>query len=135
MTQARRPNIVFIVTDQQRWDTINALGHAHARTPHLDRLVREGTAFTRAYVTSPSCAPSRASLFTGMYPHVNGVFRNDEAWRHSWVELLADAGYRCVSVGKMHTFPYDAPVGFHERHVAENKDRGHPDLPFLLDMW
>lgn len=135
MTPSGRPNVVFIITDQQRFDTINALGHAHVDTPNLDRLVREGTAFTRTYVTAPSCAPSRASLFTGMYPHTTGVLRNDEPWRHSWVELLAGAGYRCVNVGKMHTYPYEAPVGFHERHVVENKDRDHPNLPFYLDQW
>ncbi|QOC26994.1 sulfatase-like hydrolase/transferase [Microbacterium hominis] len=129
------PNVVFIITDQQRWDTIAALGHSHAITPHLDRLVREGTAFTNMYVTSPSCAPSRASLFTGLYPHTTGVYRNDDVWRHSWVERVAAQGYRCVNVGKMHTFPYDAAVGFHERHVMENKDRGNPELPFLFDNW
>lgn len=131
----RRPNIVFIITDQQRFDTIAALGYEHAITPNLDRLVREGTAFTHNYVTAPSCAPSRASLFTGLYPHNTGVLRNDDPWRHSWVELLADAGYRCINVGKMHTYPYETPAGFHERHVVENKDRSNPALPFFIDQW
>lgn len=130
-----RPNIVLIMTDQQRFDSIAALGYGHVDTPHLDRLVREGTSFTNTYVASPSCAPSRASLFTGLYPHSSGVLRNDDKWTHSWVELLAAEGYRCTSVGKMHTYPYEAPVGFHERHVIENKDRAHPDLPFFLDQW
>ena len=130
-----RPNFLFIITDQQRFDTINALGYAHAVTPNIDRLVREGTAFTRTYVTSPSCAPSRASLFTGLYVHSLGVLRNDDPWRHSWVEQLAAAGYRCVSVGKMHTCPYEVAAGFHERHVVENKDRSNPALPFFLDQW
>jgi arylsulfatase len=130
-----RPNIVFVITDQQRFDTIAALGHEHAITPNLDRLVARGTAFTRTYVTAPSCAPSRASLFTGLYPHTTGVLRNNDPWRHSWVERLNESGYRCVNVGKMHTFPYTAPVGFHERHVVENKDRSNPKLPFFLDEW
>ncbi|MGO1768543.1 MAG: sulfatase family protein [Microbacterium sp.] len=130
-----RPNVVLIMTDQQRFDSIAALGYSHVDTPNLDRLVREGAAFTRAYVASPSCAPSRASLFTGLYPHTSGVLRNDEKWSHSWVETLADAGYRCTSIGKMHTYPYEASVGFHERHVVENKDRAHPNLPFFLDNW
>ena len=51
------------------------------------------------------------------------------------MEHLSAAGYRCTSVGKMHTYPYEAPVGFHERHVIENKDRAHPDLPYFLDQW
>ncbi|MEV6227934.1 sulfatase-like hydrolase/transferase [Saccharopolyspora shandongensis] len=130
-----RPNIVLIMTDQQRFDTIAALGHSHVDTPNLDSLVREGVAFTRTYVTSPSCAPSRASLFSGMYPHSTGVLRNDEPWHHSWVEQLADDGYHCANVGKMHTYPYEASVGFHERHVVENKDRDTPRLPFYLDTW
>ncbi|MFD1720335.1 sulfatase [Amnibacterium endophyticum] len=135
MSGSRRPNFLFVITDQQRYDTIHALGFPHAETPVLDRLVQEGTAFTRAYVTAPSCAPSRASLFTGLYPHSLGVLRNDDPWQHSWVEQLAAAGYRCVSVGKMHTFPYEVAAGFHERHVVENKDRSNPKLPFLLDQW
>lgn len=130
-----RPNIVLIITDQQRWDTIRALGADHMTTPNLDRLAREGVSFSRMYVNAPSCAPSRASLFTGLSPHTTGVFKNEDVWRHSWVEHIADAGYHCASIGKMHTYPYRAAVGFHERHVMENKDRGHPALPFLLDDW
>lgn len=129
------PNIVFILTDQQRYDTIAALGFDHVDTPNLDRLVNEGTSFERMYVTSPSCSPSRASLFTGTYPHTNGVFRNDETWNYCWVQDLNKAGYRCVNVGKMHTWPVEGAFGFHERHVTENKDRAHPNLPFYLDNW
>ncbi|GAA2756309.1 sulfatase family protein [Actinopolymorpha rutila] len=131
----RRPNVVMIVTDQQRHDTIGALGHSHVDTPVLDRLVREGVAFTRTYVSAPSCSPSRASLFTGVYPHSLGVLRNEEVWRHSWVETLAGAGYHCVNVGKMHTNPWETPLGFHERTVVENKDRDHPNVPFFHDQW
>lgn len=135
MTEHRRPNIVFVITDQQRHDTIGAAGFDYMETPNLDRMVREGVCFTHMYVTSPSCAPSRASLFTGLYPHTNGVFRNDERWSHTWVEQLNRAGYRCVNVGKMHTSPFEAPFGFHERHVVENKDRATERLPFYLDSW
>lgn len=118
-----RPDIVVVVTDQQRYDTIAALGYPHVDTPHLDRLVREGTHFARCYVTGASCVPARASLFTGVYPHTNGILTNASTWRRTWVERLAEAGYRCVNVGKMHTQPMDAPAGFHERTVVENKDR------------
>jgi arylsulfatase len=135
MTDGSRPNIVFVITDQQRYDTIAALGYDHVDTPHLDRLVREGTTFTHTYVTAPSCSPSRASLFTGVYPHTSGVLRNEALWRHSWVERLAEAGYHCVNVGKMHTYPWETPLGFHERTVVENKDRDHPNVPFFHDQW
>ena len=132
---SKKPNIVFIITDQQRFDTIAALGADHMITPNLDRLSARGTAFENMYITSPSCAPSRASLFTGTYPHTNGVFRNDEPWQYCWVKDLAEAGYRTVNVGKMHTMPIEGAFGFHERHVTENKDRDHPNLPFYLDNW
>ena len=132
---SKRPNIVFIITDQQRYDTVAALGFDHMITPNLDRLVEQGTTFENMYITSPSCAPSRASLFTGTYPHTNGVCRNDEPWQYGGVKDMAEAGYRTVNVGKMHTMPVEGAFGFHERHVIENKDRDHPNLPFYLDNW
>ena len=92
-------------------------------TPHLDRLVQGGTTFTRCYVTAPSCTPSRASLLTRLYPHTSGVMRNADRWGRSWVDALNTAGYRCANIGKMHTWPYDTPMGFHHRFVVENKDR------------
>ena len=131
----KSPNIVFIITDQQRTDTIAATGHPWMDTPNLDRLVNEGTSFSNMYCTAPCCAPSRASIFSGTYPHTNGVFRNDEPWAYCWVEDLARVGYHCVNVGKMHTWPVEHPFGFHERHVTENKDRSNPTLPFYLDNW
>jgi len=118
-----RPNIVLIMTDQQRYDTIAELDFPHAITPNLDRLVREGTSFDSCYVTAPACVPSRASLFSGLYPHSNGVIGNLDGWRRSWVERMADAGYRCTNIGKMHTWPMDAQCGFHQRLVVENKER------------
>lgn len=140
-----RPNIIFINTDQQRFDTINALGADFMDTPNLDRLVNEGVSFTNSHVTAPSCAPSRASLFTGYYPHTTGIYRNGDQWTHSWVEDLSESGYYTVNVGKMHTAPYDAKMGFDERYEVENKDRylapipaGEPPLPgekFYLDEW
>lgn len=132
---SNQPNIVFIITDQQRLDTIAAHGHDHMITPHIDNLVNNGASFENMYVTAPVCSPSRASLFSGTYPHTNGVFRNDETWSYCWVTELANAGYRCVNVGKMHTWPVEDAFGFHERHVTENKDRDHPNLPFYLDNW
>jgi arylsulfatase len=123
MMSQSRPNIILIITDQQRYDTIAALGFPHAITPNLDRLAREGTSFESCYITAPSCVPSRASLFSGLYPHTNGVICNLDGWQHSWVERLAESGYRCVNVGKMHTWPMDAPCGFHQRLVVENKER------------
>ncbi|WP_276274490.1 sulfatase [Haladaptatus sp. QDMS2] len=140
-----RPNIVFVITDQQRMDTIGALGASHMDTPNLDRLAEEGVTFTDCHITAPSCAPSRASLFTGHYPHTTGIYKNGDRWTRSWVEDLRESGYHTVNVGKMHTAPYNTPLGFDERYEVENKDRylgpvpaGDPPLPgekFYLDEW
>jgi arylsulfatase A-like enzyme len=128
------PNIILIITDQQRYDTIRALGYPYMDTPNLDKLVNEGVTFSNCFVTAPSCAPSRASLFTGYYPHTTGILKNADRWCHSWVEQLAEAGYYCVNVGKMHTFPYETPLGFHERYVVENKDR-YLEGRYYFDEW
>ena len=131
---ADRPNIILIITDQQRYDSINALGFPWVDTPNLDRLVQDGTSFDNCFITAPSCAPARASLFTGYWPHVTGVLQNADLWRHSWVERMADAGYHCVNIGKMHSFPYETPLGFHERYVVENKDR-YLEGRYYFDEW
>lgn len=129
-----RPNIIFIITDQQRYDTIAALGFPYVDTPHLDRLAREGIVFTNCFITGASCAPSRASLFSGTYPHTAGVMRNGDVWRACWVQELANAGYHCVNVGKMHTYPFEAAYGFNERYVVENKDR-YLEGRYYFDRW
>ena len=129
-----QPNIIFIITDQQRYDTIGALGYDHVDTPNLDRLVNEGLHFTDCHVTAASCAPARASLFKGLYPHTSGILKNADTWRHSWIELLNEAGYHCTNIGKMHTWPYHASVGFDERYVVENKDR-YLEGRYYFDEW
>ena len=65
----RRPNIIFIMTDQQRWDCVAANGNKLIKTPNLDRLAARGANFTHAFVSSPVCVPSRVSFFTGRYAH------------------------------------------------------------------
>lgn len=100
------PNILWICTDQQRWDTIRALGNTHIRTPHVDRLVTEGVSFTRAYCQSPICTPSRASFLTGLYPStVHNCSNGNEHWSEAaplLPKLLRDAGYDCGLAGKLH---------------------------------
>jgi arylsulfatase len=98
--------VLWICTDQQRWDTIGALGNPHARTPHLDRLVREGVAFTHAFCQSTVCTPSRASFLTGRYPAAVRASTNGNArWAGAAplvTRLLAAAGYDCGLAGKLH---------------------------------
>jgi len=129
-----RPNIIFIITDQQRYDTIRSLGYDFVDTPNLDRLVAEGVSFSQCHVTAASCAPARASLFKGYYPHTTGILKNADQWRRTWIELLNDAGYHCTNIGKMHTWPFETDAGFDERYVVENKDR-YLEGRYYFDEW
>lgn len=106
MATPQRPNILWYCTDQQRFDTIGALGNVHVRTPAVDALVRDGAAFTHAYCQSPICTPSRSSFMTGLYPARLHNTRNGNESFPSWppviTKLLADQGYDCGLVGKFH---------------------------------
>ena len=101
-----RPNILWICTDQQRYDTLGAQGNGYVSTPRLDALWRSGAAFTRAYCQSPICTPSRASFLTGTYPSTCHNARNgNDAFVDRFplvTRLLADAGYDCGLIGKLH---------------------------------
>ena len=105
-TKTPPPNILWYCTDQQRFDTIGALGNPHVHTPNFDRLVREGVAFTHTYCQAPICTPSRASFLTGRYPSAVGVNGNGNPWFPQEETLvtrrLADVGYECGLVGKLH---------------------------------
>ena len=130
----KAPNIILIITDQQRFETINALGYPYMNTPNLDRLVKEGVNFDNCYINGATCVPSRASLFTGMHPHSTGIMRNGNHWGKTWVSNLQESGYRCINIGKMHTFPYSEPAGFNERYIVENKDRFLEER-YYFDEW
>ena len=101
-----RRNILWFTTDQQRFDTIGSLGNPFIKTTVLDGLVASGTTFTHAFCQSPICTPSRSSFLTGMYPssirqnrNGNEVFNADAPLV---TKLIADAGYICGNVGKLH---------------------------------
>ena len=109
------------MTDQQRADTINALGYDHMITPGLDSLVNNGVTFRQCFACGATCIASRAALFTGMYAHNTGVYSfNQWAHQRTWVHDLRDNGYHCVNIGKMHISPRDDSSAFHERVVVEN---------------
>ena len=74
-----RPNVVFLLSDDQGWMDYGFMGHSHLQTPNLDRLAGEGLVYERGYVTAPLCRPSLASIVTGLYPHQTAVRGNDPA--------------------------------------------------------
>ncbi len=134
-----KPNILWICTDQQRWDTIHALGNPHIRTPNLDRLVDTGVAFDDAFCQSPICTPSRASFLTGMYPStVHNTSNEVDRWSGAAplvTKILADAGYDCGLAGKLHLSdvddrieprPDDGYREFHWSQVPDDLGEGHP---------
>ena len=113
---ARLPNILLLIADDQRPDTIRALGNSHIQTPHLDELVRRGTVFTRATCAHPLCYPSRAELLTGCTGFRSGTY--SELKLNEGVpllpRLLKAAGYRTWYVGKWHTAGRPSTVGYDE---------------------
>lgn len=103
----KKPNILLITSDQQHWNTIGAF-NPEIHTPNLDRLVREGTTFTRAYCPNPTCTPTRASIITGMYPSQHGAWTLGTKLledRHTAGDDLTAHGYRTALVGKAHFQP------------------------------
>ena len=124
MTMAvERPNILILFTDMQRADTVHALGNPVIRTPHLDRLASEGTAFTNCLSPSPVCVPARCCLHYGLYPQKTGLFDNGTMMPDndaSYPALLGRQGYRTHAVGKCHFTPDRlARRGFQSRETQE----------------
>ena len=124
---SKRPNILFIMTDQQRSDTIAALGNRAIRTPTLDSLVEEGIAFSNCYTPSPVCVAARSATITGLPPHINGCASNNESplGRRSIMQVLQGCGYQTHGIAKMHFNPeVDALWGFDSRDISEEGARG-----------
>lgn len=110
---ADHPNILFLITDQQRWDAIGRVGE-WAGTPHLDALAERSLRFDRCVTNSPVCVPARFCMLSGLYPHNTGVWNN---CRHTvppetptWFQVIRDAGYRTALFGKTHWHPHDGDL-------------------------
>lgn len=100
-----RPNVVVVLTDDQRWDCLSAAGHPFLKTPHLDRIGAEGVRFANAFATTSLCSPSRASMLSGLYAHTHGVLDNFTEFPSaipSYPQRLKEAGYRTAYIGKWH---------------------------------
>jgi len=108
-----RPNILWLCSDQQRWDTLGCYGNDFVRTPHLDALAESGVLFEHAFSQSPVCTPSRSSFLTGRYPRTTRCRQNGQGIPADEVlvtKMLADAGYTCGLSGKLHLSPCSPSV-------------------------
>jgi arylsulfatase A-like enzyme len=128
------PNVLFIMTDDQRQDAMSAYGNPILRTPNMDRIGAGSVRFTEAFVTNSLCAPSRASVLTGLYSHAHGVITNGggpvyynqpglRADQPTFVHLLRASGYHTGLVGKWHL--RSAPAGFDEWVVFPDQGQYH----------
>ena len=125
-----QPNVVVFITDGHRRDTLGCYGNELLETPNVDRFAQSGAQFNRAFCTHSVCMPTRASIYTGRYPHVHGVWANGVALRESEITMpqaLADAEYATCACGKIHFEPqqqYNPPKS--EGEVSFDPRRSHP---------
>lgn len=101
----KRPNVLFILTDDQRWDAMSLAGNPHLKTPNIDRLGQEGIYFKYAFCTTSLCSPSRASILSGLYAHAHGVVNNFTEYPsnfRSFPMVLQSSGYETAYIGKWH---------------------------------
>ena len=129
----RRPNILFLCSDQHSSHVLGANGHPHVKTPNLDRLAAEGINFQNAYCGSPVCVPGRACLMTGRFASDVGSYCNSTPFDGSgptWGNRLRDAGYDCWATGKMDLW-HGKDLGFREAGTSH----GHSEDPDITSLF
>ncbi|MCW0483741.1 sulfatase [Prolixibacteraceae bacterium A06] len=128
--QDRRPNIVFIMSDDHAYQAISAYSNRLIETPNIDRLAKEGMLFTNACVTNSICAPSRATILTGKHTHIHGKIDNNfpfDTTNVTFPQLLHRAGYQTAMFGKLHFG--NNPKGFDEFMILPDQgDYYNPDF-------
>lgn len=132
----KQPNIILIMTDQLRGDSLGCMGHPDVKTPYIDTLASRGALFENAYSACPTCIPARAALHTGMSQEHHGRVGYEDGvdWRyaHTLAGELSKAGYYTKCVGKMHVHPLRNMTGFHhiQLHDGYLHYRRRTDAPY-----
>jgi len=133
-----KPNIILIMTDQQRFDCVGAMGNPYISTPHIDRLASDGSLFLNAYSSTPSSTPARAGLLTGCSPWKHGMlgyYKVAEKYPYEMPQMLRDAGYYTFGIGKMHYTPQRNLHGFHGALLDESGRVESPDFVSDYRQW
>lgn len=144
MAAAERPNFIFIITDDQRWDALGVVQKEQGerarfpwfQTPNMDRIAAQGVRFRNAFVTLSLCSPSRATFLTGTYNHVNGVLNNSTPFPErnvTYASLMRDAGYDTGFFGKFHHGTQKGPrpgFGYNATFIGQGV---YHDCPFEVN--
>ena len=118
--ETKKPNIIFLLTDDQRDNTFSCMGHPWVNTPNIDNLIENGVRFSNTYIAEPVCSPSRVSIFSGMHERIHGVgftssyHLTEEQWEDTYPALLRNNGYYTGFIGKfgLEYYDFDAPGKF-----------------------
>ncbi|MGD1823035.1 MAG: sulfatase family protein [Pleomorphochaeta sp.] len=121
---SKKKNVLLIIADQMRFDTINALGYEDVITPNLDRLVNSGCSFTHCFSSNPVCMPARHDLLVGLPSSSHGYLANREMPIKDYglptlPRIFSENGYRTAAIGKMHFYPATMHHGYSEMHLME----------------